>query len=281
MPQLTANPSVGDTVTDSGWQYRWIGDRWVSDGFVQDFNPLASFRGPFSPARTMATQYQIFNTDSSQGSTLTDSPFGGNANNSVRGTSNPFSLNAVGTVPTMEELVVAGAWVVHGFGSTAQRFGIVFPAIAENPAAGTTTAAVATGATDFVGGVSMFSGASGNPTAGTLVNTPNNTRFDDAVITVGRHQGANQLPGVKLFSSSISALGVTAANAAATDRVSWTTSAGATWATDNAGRSYNVLRGDLIVAMSFDRGNTLITGTDGLITGDRTFQVYAMSFERS
>ena len=43
MPQLTANPSVGDTVTDSGWQYRWTGDRWVSDGFTQQFDPLAGF----------------------------------------------------------------------------------------------------------------------------------------------------------------------------------------------------------------------------------------------
>ena len=50
MPQLTANPSVGDTVTDSGWQYRWTGDRWVSDGYTSQFDPFAAFEGPFRPA---------------------------------------------------------------------------------------------------------------------------------------------------------------------------------------------------------------------------------------
>ena len=59
MPQLTANPSVGDTVTDSGWQYRWTGDRWVSDGFTQQFNPFAGFTGPFMPAITDPTAITV------------------------------------------------------------------------------------------------------------------------------------------------------------------------------------------------------------------------------
>ena len=139
MPQLTANPSVGDTVTDSGWQYRWTGDRWVSDGFTQQFNPFAGFEGPLVPAITDPTLIN-YNGSSSR---LDLVPWARGAS----GQTNIFTNTDEATI---------GGWVVHELISnlnavTQRELFIILPrALTDSPVSGVTdTSALAPDAAGF------------------------------------------------------------------------------------------------------------------------------------
>ena len=270
MPQLTANPSVGDTVTDSGWQYRWTGDRWVSDGFTQQFNPFAGFEGPLAAAITDPT---LINYNGS----------------SPRFDLVPWARGASGqtNIFTNTDEATIGAWVVHEFitnlnSVSSRELYMVLPrALTDSPVSGVTDTSALAPSADGFSSWDVFNGDTSIRTASAAQQ-----RFDSVWQTA---QNATGGPANASTWAIDDGSFTSPENLVDADRVTFTLTSGTDELSANLintayrGDSFDLRRGPLLstgyyFASSLSGGGS-ITDTDGLARS--RVSIYSLYLQRT